>query len=220
MSEPRPAPAVTLRHHREVVITTLCEHFAHDHLEAEELERLIDRAHRSTSVAELDSLLADLPVARKGDAVTLPPPPRVQGRQTVVAVMGGAERRGPWITSSRVQVVALMGGVVLDLRETRLPEGLTEVVAIAIMGGIEVIVPPGLRVVSDGFGILGGFEHASETTPVRADVPTLRISGLALMGGVEIVERLPGESEAEARRRRKSERTLRKEEQMRKLRGG
>ena len=38
-----------------------------------------------------------------------------------------------------------------------------------------------------------------------ADGPVVRISGLVCMGGVDVVERLPGESAREARKRLKTE---------------
>jgi hypothetical protein len=55
--------------------------------------------------------------------------------------------------------------------------------------------------------LLGGFEHQTDT-PLRSnpDVPTLRVRGLALLGGVEVQVRLPGETIRQAKRRRRLER--------------
>ena len=58
---PLPPTPAALRHRRERTIELLCEHFARDHLEAEELEELIDRAHQATSLTALDALLEGLP---------------------------------------------------------------------------------------------------------------------------------------------------------------
>jgi hypothetical protein len=97
-----------------------------------------------------------------------------------------------------------MGGALLDFRDVRMPPGTTEVQVAAVMGGVEVVVPPGLRVACDGIGIMGGFEQiGAESASVPDDAPLLRITGLALMGGVEITERYPGESAGAARKRRK-----------------
>jgi hypothetical protein len=83
----------------------------------------------------------------------------------------------------------------------------TEVHAVAFWGGIEVIVPPWLPVETSGVGIMGGFEHRQDSPPTDdPDAPVLRISGVAIMGGVEVTVRLSGESSKEARRRRKEER--------------
>jgi hypothetical protein len=73
------------------------------------------------------------------------------------------------------------------------------------MGGIKIIVQPGVRVFSDGFGVMGGFEQMGEPSAAELapDAPTVRVVGIALMGGVEISERLPGETHRDAKRRRR-----------------
>jgi hypothetical protein len=66
-------------------------------------------------------------------------------------------------------------------------------------------VPPGLNVETGGIAIMGGFEHMGSGEAPPPDVATLRINGLAVMGGVDIQVRLPGESSKDARARRKEE---------------
>lgn len=185
-----PTPAA-LRIRREYTIARLCEHFARDHLEAEELEDLIDRAHKAETLAALDNLLVGLP--------ELTPTPPVHAAKTslatrdanqvVVAIMGGAERKGSWGPPENLYVVAVMGGTLLDFREAQLGPGVTTVNVLALMGGVEIIVPPGLRVESHGIGIMGGFGHATQRAEAAEDGPVLRITGAAIMGGVEIKER-------------------------------
>ena len=81
----------------------------------------------------------------------------------------------------------------------------------AVMSSVEIIVPPGLAVETEGTAIMGTFEHV-DRAPAHPDpeAPLLRVHGLALMGSVEIKMRLPGESEREAHRRLKQERRDRK----------
>ena len=87
-----------------------------------------------------------------------------------------------------------MGGAVLDFREALLDPGVTEIFALALMGGVEIIVPPGVYVDSNGIGIMGGFEQLGATKyPTDGSAPVLRITGLALMGAVEIKQRGPRE---------------------------
>ncbi len=212
MTDPTVTP-VALRHRREVTITELCEHFARDHIEADDLERLIDRAHAARSLTELDALLTGLPSLDRPperspeETVALAHPRYAGDHQFVVALMGGAMRKGPWSPARNVYVTTLMGGASLDFREASLDSGVTEVYVLAIMGGVEIIVPPGLQVESNGIGIMGGFDHgrgASRSPDPNA--PILRITGLALMGGVEIKEREPGETEKDHRIRRREER--------------
>jgi hypothetical protein len=205
-----PASPAALRRERDVTIDRLCEHFAADHIPADRLERLIDRAHEAKSSDELQALLSDLPAIPHpavAPAHAQAPGRHIELHQTVVAIMGGAERKGSWSPARMTRVLSLMGGAVLDFRTVRLPPGVTEVQIFAVMGGAEVIVPPGMLVATEGIGIMGGFDHVASgaSQEVPPDAPMLRITGFAFMGGVEITERLPGESAKEARKRLKRE---------------
>src|SRR5690606_34627709 len=132
-----PPSLVALRQRRERVIQLLCEHFAQDHLEPEELEQLLDRAHRATSLVQLDELLAGLPELSTPAAPQVAAPPAragaVREQQVVVAIMGGAERKGSWTPARRNHVIAVMGGVCLDFRGASLAPGVTEVNVLAVM---------------------------------------------------------------------------------------
>jgi hypothetical protein len=101
--------------------------------------------------------------------------------------------------------------VELDFREAVLGPGIYDVRVTAVMGGIQIIVPPGLSIETSGFALMGGFQQSPEGSPPPApDGPVLRIRGFALMGGVAIDVRLPGESATEANRRRRRERRTRR----------
>ena len=199
---------------RQKAIDALCEHFANDLLSVEEFERRVDRAHKAESSDEIRKLLADLPsgdlpVRQEVVATTSlerthasVPASRVKERGLMVAALGGVERKGRWIPARQNYAVAVMGGVVLDFREALLPPGETEVWIFSAMGGAEIVVPPGLSVESDGIAILGSFEHREDAVlSPDPDAPVLRIRGLAIMGGVEVSIRYPGETPREAKRR-------------------
>jgi hypothetical protein len=202
-------PPAALEPTRERVIRELSEHFARDHLDEQHFEDRLDRALAATSLQELGQLTADLPVLQAESALSALPaaPGEVRERQTVLAVMGGAVRKGSWVPPRQLHVFAIMGGVELDFREARFGSGVVEVTVFALMGGVEITVPPGVRVEVDGIAIMGGFDEQSSTPgPVDPSAPVLRIGGFALMGGVEIRTRLPGESKRDARRRARLER--------------
>jgi hypothetical protein len=208
-------PEVTLREQRAQVIDRLCEHFAQDRLTLEELERRIDVAERSRDRQELGALLADLQPQTPAVAAAAPAPVPSTRRAAlpverntngaVLAIMSGAERRGVWRPAEHNFVLCLMGGAELDFREAQLPPGETEVFILACMGGCEIIVPPDLPVDVSGLAIMGGFGHRTPAAP-GAGQPLLRIHGFALMGGVDIAVRLPGESAKEAKRRQRDQR--------------
>ena len=115
----------------------------------------------------------------------LPLAPTGEESETIWAVMGGAARNGPWEPPERLLAWAFMGGVELDFRKAALLEGTTEVKAIAVMGGVDITVPEDVDVEVNGVAIMGGFGHVSQHLP-GADRPLIKVTGLAVMGGVEV----------------------------------
>lgn len=213
MTQPAPAP-VPLEQTRQSIIQQLTEHFAVDNLSVEALEERLDRAHAATSLDDLRSLVSDLPVVAAPTGQLSPRTyvspatgAHIAERQIIVGIMGGAEKKGVWTPARQTYVVALMGGVELDFREARMPPGVTEVLVFAVMGGAEVIVPPGVHVDMNGFALMGGFGQSGYAPPpTDPNAPILRIGGFALMGGVEVNIRYPGERPRDARAREKLER--------------
>lgn len=213
MPDSRPLPAPALNERREQTIRSLISHFSEDRLTVEQFEHRLDLAHRATTSSDLESLVADLPA--EATAVTPPAaqlpaaadPEAVRQRDLLAGIMGGVERRGHWTPARHSFVVALMGGAELDLREARLGPGETEITIFAFWGGVEILVPPGMRVDVGGIAIMGGFEHQHEELAAPdTGGPLVKINGVAIMGGVEVATRLPGESARDAKRRRREER--------------
>jgi hypothetical protein len=183
--------AHTLEGARERVVHALGVHFANDDLTLDELERRLSLAFQATTPAALEPLLADLPslsanplpVAR---APVAPGGVGVPERGVLVAVMGANVRKGSWLVPRYLKVITLMGGVELDLRQARLAPGVTEIEVLAVMGGVEIIVPPGVRVELMGVAIMGGFETSGvDERALDPGQPILRLTGLAFMAGVE-----------------------------------
>jgi hypothetical protein len=210
---------------RQVTIDALCEHFANDAMTVEEFERRVDTAHTAATVDELRELLRDLPGGGlpavvgegagrgAGQGYALARPGDVRDSGYSVAILGGSRRVGRWSPARSNAAIAFCGGVELDFREAVMPPGVTEVKIFAMWGGVEVIVPPGMNVECHGVGIMGGFDHAPETaTAADPTAPTLRITGVAIMGGVDVTVRHLGESGRDARRRRRQERRERARE--------
>jgi uncharacterized protein DUF1707/cell wall-active antibiotic response 4TMS protein YvqF len=210
MSDSSKPTLVALHDERERVIARLSDGFARELLDIDEFERRLTVAHRAETVAELAPLVEDLgpaPTTALVPATPTAPLATIRDRQTLAAILGGTMRRGPWTPPRRLKIIACMGGVDLDFREALLGPGVTEVVIFTIMGGVNLIVPPTLAVEVEGTAIMGGFDHTSRASAeIDPDRPRLRVSGVAVMGGVSFSTRLPGESEREARRRRRHER--------------
>ena len=59
------------------------------------------------------------------------------------------------------------------------------------MGGVEVIVPPGVRVEMHGLSLMGGWSNDVHEEELPPDAPELHLHGFALMGGVDVRTRKP-----------------------------
>lgn len=218
MSEKAPVPAPSMGEKRERTIQALIQSFAADRLSVEEFETRLDQAHRATDLQTLEDLVQDLPAVPPPASPTAasvaravrpkaPLPDEVRDRAFLVGIMGGFDKKGPWTPARHTFVLAMMGGGTLDLREARLLPGITEIDIFAFWGGVEIIVSPDMIVDCSGIAIMGGFEQGvGPSTPTSADAPVIKISGMALMGGVEIIYRFPGESAKDAKLRRRRER--------------
>lgn len=210
---------------REETITLLSECFARDVLTVEDFERRAELVHGARTMLELGAAIegirtGGLPMRTRGAApgslrgatpgVVAPiraSAASVSDYDRAIAVFGETKRAGAWTPARRNTVVAAMGSAVIDLREAYLGSGQTVVTAFAFMGGVEVIVPPGVHVECSGSAIFGAFEQRKEyaTALVAPDAPVIRVSGFAVFGGVEIERRQLGESSRDAKRRRRRE---------------
>lgn len=221
MNDPQMPTRPIAKEARERAVDRLCDHFARDHLDDAELERRLDLAYAARSMDELEALEQDLPalvqetaVTGAADAVPAPgpaplaidPTKQVADREFMIAVMGGSERKGRWTPPRYMKLFTMMGGASLDFREAVFGAPEIHISMITLMGGVEIIVPPGYRVEWNGMAIMGGFDGGDPGRPPDPGAPVIRISGLAMMGGAEISWRRPGESAREAKKRLRAER--------------
>lgn len=123
--------------------------------------------------------------------------------------MSGFQRTGRWTVPKRFDCFVFWGGGEIDLREAVFADREVVINCVAVMGGMTVIVPPGVEVVVRGLGIMGGFDHREEGVPGDPGAPRVIVTGFAFWGGVG-VERKPARAEErrlkEERRRERLER--------------
>jgi hypothetical protein len=106
-------------------------------------------------------------------------------RMDAFALLGGVHRVSRATEFRGGSASAALGGCDIDLREASMAEGTSAVLdTLAIMGGIEVRVPEDWSVETRGMAVLGGFED--KTRRPLDDRKRLVITGLAVMGGVEV----------------------------------
>lgn len=114
-------------------------------------------------------------------------PPDLSGRDeslNVFAFMGGVRRNLVSPAFRRGNATAVMGGVVIDMRQSAASGGESVIEVFAMWGGIEVKVPPDWQVINEISPIMGGVEDKStHTQPIRH---RLVLKGVVFMAGVEI----------------------------------
>jgi hypothetical protein len=163
---------------REATVSRLRTAGGEGRLTLEELAERVERAEAARTRGELDALTVDLPAGARAPVEHKP-------RGWIVAVMGGAERKGRWVPARRTTVVTIMGGADLDLRDAQIADVVT-ITAIAIMGGVDVIVPDGVAVEMSGFALMGANDTPRETAPPPPHAPVVRVRAFALMGGIDV----------------------------------
>ncbi|RKE20922.1 DUF1707 domain-containing protein [Streptomyces sp. TLI_171] len=203
--EPAPAPVTDLAAElrasdadRERIAELLRDAYAEGRLTVDEHAERIEAAYTARTFGELEPLTRDLPshpgpirhnlskppLDAPGPAPKPALPPARAEAPTMVAVFGGAARKGRWRVGSHLKAVAVFGGVEIDLTDAvfESPEVVIEV--IAVFGGVEVRVPENVSLHGGGTGIFGGFE-VREQTSADPYAPVVRIKGAAVFGGVE-----------------------------------
>jgi hypothetical protein len=183
---------------RERIADRLREAAADGRLTMDELDERLDAVYAAKTYAELAPITHDLPDGGPGYVPAPSPPASGDVRQyggdpsshTAIAILGGFSRRGDWVVPKTFNAFMFMGGGEIDMRDARFADPEVSVHVVAIMGGCEITVPEDATVHVTGVGIMGAFEH-SVAGAGTAGGPVIHVSGLALMGGVEVKRKPP-----------------------------
>jgi hypothetical protein len=106
-----------------------------------------------------------------------------------------------WHPEPLIQIVTVLGGAELDFREAVLPGSEVVLHATSVLGGIEIVVPPEMRVIDNGIAILGGREVTGQSAESVAEgAPVLRIEGTCVLGGMEVKRKARKGPKGERRR--------------------
>lgn len=178
---------------RQKTIESLSNHFAHDNISLDELERRIEDAYRASSVPALRDLTRDLPSdAADAQQRRVAPLPEVFApeRDRIVSVMAETKRRGLWRPARHLDLWCVMSDTRLDLTEALLPSGVTEIHLHGLMCTIRVIVPPGVRIVVQPSAFMSTVSDESfesyDPPHVGTGAPVIRITGTLIMGELKV----------------------------------
>lgn len=186
---PGPVPAVPAdqpglrigRGEREQAEQRLRWALGEDILTINEFDDRLGAVLRATTRDELDNVLADLPPA----PAIQQPGSSLRPCSRIVAIMGHEHKRGRWRPGRPLRVLSVMGDAKVDLRDAETDDGVFDIDAAAVMGGIDIIVPDNADVDLDGFAIMGGREN-KVPAPDTTGGPLVRVNGYALMGGLVV----------------------------------
>ena len=160
---------------REAVLQRLQAGFAEGRLDDDEFDRRMRAALTARTSADLAPLLDDLPAVAGGRPAVADAP----GRRPV---------------PERFTSVVYKGSGLLDLRAAELTAHVTTVVAVAYKSQVAVLVPPGIRVEMEGFGVSKGWSADEEwESQLPPDAPVVHIRGIAYQGAIETSTKTPGQ---------------------------
>lgn len=168
-------------------------------IDLEELDQRLEATYQAKTYGELVPITLDLPSAGAPRLKPAPraatPVPREPGAQYAnsLAVMSETKRVGNWVLEDGHSATAVIGSVVLDLREAQFETDEVTINACDIVGEVKVIVNAGTRVVVDGMNIMGEFTEQRAKVPFDPEQggPLVRVRGFSLMGSVNVQRKGP-----------------------------
>lgn len=187
---------------RDKVATVLSTAYAEGRITLEEHDQRLDAVMRARTFDDLVPITSDLVPLPVSPPVPPPTPARPaattytidtahdSGSDQMIAIFGGASRKGRWRVPKRSTAIALFGGVEIDLTEATF-EG-TEIVIDGFwcFGGMDIKAPAGIEVRDRTAGIFGGTEIKGLGDPVPG-APVVTIKGVSLFGGVSVTGPVP-----------------------------
>lgn len=190
---------------RDKVAELLREALAEGRITHDEHEERLDVLYRAKTIGELAPLTQDLPApghasrefGSPGRGIPIASEEALDlaqqstGSENLVAVFGGVERKGRWLVEPRTNVSVLFGGVDLDLREAVLSRREITVQCAVIFGGLDIIVPHGVRVVNTTSAIFGGADLHGTDQITEPNAPTIRLTGTCMFGGISVKAKAP-----------------------------
>ncbi|MEU4228109.1 DUF1707 domain-containing protein [Nonomuraea sp. NPDC026600] len=172
---------------REAVVEQLRVASVDGRLTLVELTDRTEAAYTATTHAELAMLTQDLPAS---GAVPVPPVHQeqpVRKRRWFVGIMGDSKRRGTWRIDQELGAVAVMGDVLLDLREAEVRTNVVDIMAVSVMGDVKIIVPDGVNVDLDGMAVMGDKRVDVLEAPPGTNAPVIRVHAYAVMGDIKVI---------------------------------
>ena len=188
---------------RAQAVELLRHHCGEGILTLDEFGDRVTLVYDARTRAELEDVLSDLPQQE----TEVPETRRRRVTRWAVAIMGGHSPKGRIRLADTTNVVAVMGGCELDLRNAEIDGDEVVINCLSIMGGIEILVPEGISVDFTGLPLLGGTQcRINPDVPIIPGSPRIVVRALSIMGGIEVKSRKTPAEEKALRAKRRAER--------------
>jgi len=162
---------------REHTVVLLREHVVQGRLTLEEFAERISGAYAARTNAELEGLVGDLPAT----VVSRRRPTRL-----VLSVLGSSTREGRICIRRRIVCLMGFGNIDLDLRQATLEGDTITIVAIGVVGAIDVYVPEGVEIDLHGFAFGGHRRARGNDPPPEPGTPLVHIVAFSFFAGVDV----------------------------------
>jgi hypothetical protein len=173
---------------RDTALERLKAAFVDGQLSDKEFDQHAHAALTARSTSQLERLLMDLPPSPVDS--TTPGTANDRPVRFTVAILGETERRWRWRVAPRLTAVSVLGRCVLDLRAATFTAPVTTITAVTVLSGVDVLIPPGVRVELSVYGLFGGANSLVPQQELPADAPLVRVRCFALAGGVQAKPKL------------------------------
>jgi len=194
--EPQPGEAPAIRvgdRDRDAVAHRLQDAFAEGRLDDDEFDQRMRAALTARVSTELDVLTADLPAASARPVPAVPAASGPKPGRMAIAYKSSIRRGGRWRVPERFRCLIYKGSGRLDLRAAELAGPVTTMAVTAYKSHVDVLVPPGVRVELNGFGVSKGWSEQEDLEArLPADAPVVHVRGISYKGTIEVSTRPPG----------------------------
>ncbi|MGC3994793.1 MAG: DUF1707 domain-containing protein [Propionicimonas sp.] len=173
---------------RDRVVTLLTAAQAEGRLSVAERDERIAAARAADTFDDLVPLTRDLisptgPAARPVLSYDESHP--VEEADQIIAIFAGANRKHTWRVRKHTSVLAVFGGVELDLTEATFEAHELTFNVFCMFGGLEITVPPGTEVINQIGAIFGGSD-VGKLAPPDGVAPRIVLKGFCAFGGVDV----------------------------------
>ncbi len=174
---------------RDKVVDQLKLNLAKNHLEIDEFEQLVNIALSTQSKSELLSLTNDLPTKDeteiKNQELELE---AYRDKDSLISILSNLKRKGNWVSPKQLRVVTVLGAAEIDFREVSFDSDFTYISLDCWFGEVNIIVPPGVNVVSNVKNIVADIDNRSQRS-INPDSPTIVIEGKVIFGEFTIKQK-------------------------------